>query len=233
MFSKIFTSALFAGFLAGLIAAALQLVFVEPVLLHAELYEGGTLVHFGAEAVSAHQDLGPFDMVRNGLSVLFMALVYVAYALALVAFMSIAQDRHGATIDGRHGILWGIAGFVTVHMAPAFGLPPELPGVAAADLLQRQIWWGCTVVATGAALWLVAFGKGPVAWGIAVLLLLAPQVIGAPEPDVFIGPVPPELGSHFASRALGVGLAAWVLTGLFAGHFWQRETASGAARAAA
>ena len=47
MFSRILVSALFAGFLAGLIAALLQLVFVQPVLLHAELYESGALNHFG------------------------------------------------------------------------------------------------------------------------------------------------------------------------------------------
>jgi predicted cobalt transporter CbtA len=56
-----------------------------------------------------------------------------------------------------------------------------------------------------------------------VILLLAPHLLGAPEPASFHGPTPPELGGLFAARALGVGMAAWVLLGLFAGHFWQRE----------
>jgi predicted cobalt transporter CbtA len=60
-------------------------------------------------------------------------------------------------------------------------------------------------------------------WGIAVILLLAPHIIGAPEPDSFAGPVPPEIAALFAARALGVGLASWVLLGAFAGYFWQRE----------
>lgn len=47
MLSKLLVSALFAGAAAGLIAGLLQLVFVQPVLLHAELYENGTLAHFG------------------------------------------------------------------------------------------------------------------------------------------------------------------------------------------
>lgn len=59
--------------------------------------------------------------------------------------------------------------------------------------------------------------------GAAVVLLLAPHVIGAPEPDQFSGPVPTELGALLAARAFGIGAVAWVLTGLFAGHFWRRE----------
>jgi len=227
MFRQIATSALFAGFCAGLIAAALQLVFVQPVLLHAELYEGGDLIHFGAEAVSAHPELPTFEPVRDGLSVLFTVLVYTGYALILVALMALAAQR-GAVIDARHGILWGLAGFVSLHFAPAFGLPPEVPGVAAAELLDRQIWWLATVVATAVALWLIAFGTNWVAWGAAVVLLLAPHLVGAPHPDAFTGPVPPEIGALFAGRALGVGLAAWVMLGAFAGHFWQREAAASA-----
>ncbi|WP_297773182.1 CbtA family protein [uncultured Roseovarius sp.] len=225
MFSRIVTSALFAGFCAGLIAALLQLVFVQPVLLHAELYEGGDLVHFGAEAVSAHPDLPAFDPVRDGLSILFSALIYVGYALILVAAMAMAADR-GVTINARTGLIWGIAAFVSFHFAPALSLPPEVPGVAAADLGDRQIWWWATVAATGVGLALIAFGRGWPTWGLAVLLLLAPHIVGAPHPDAFAGPVPPEIAALFAARALGVGFAAWALLGLFAGYFWHRESAN-------
>ena len=45
MIARYVISALFTGALAGLIAGLLQLIFVQPVLLHAELYEAGTLVH--------------------------------------------------------------------------------------------------------------------------------------------------------------------------------------------
>jgi len=226
MISKVLTSALFAGFAAGLIAAVLQLVFVQPVLLHAELYEGGELVHFGAEAVPAAQDVSGIDPVRDGLSVLFTALVYTGYAMILVGAMALASERAQAIITPRTGIIWGLAGFVTFHFAPAVSLPPELPGVAAADVAARQIWWFATVAASGIAMALLAFGRGWAAWAVAIVLLLAPHVIGAPQPESFAGPVPPELGGEFAGRALGVGMAAWVVLGLFAGYFWQRETAA-------
>jgi len=224
MFGKILTSALFAGFVAGLIAAALQLVFVQPVLLHAELYEGGDLVHFGAEAVSAHQNLGGIDIVRDGLSVLFTALIYIGYGLVLAAVMAFAAER-GVAIDARRGLLWGVAGFVAVQLAPAFSLPPEVPGVAAADVAIRQVWWFGTVLVTAGGIALLAFGHGVAMSVAAVVLILAPHLIGAPHPDSFSGPVPPELAALFASRALGVGLAAWVFLGAFAGHFLSRELA--------
>jgi cobalt transporter subunit CbtA len=224
MLTRLLISGLFAGAAAGLIAALLQLFFVQPVLLHAELYESGELVHFGAASVSAHQDVGGFDAVRDGLSVVFTMLTYTGYAFVLLAAMAIAEMRD-AKITARSGLIWGLAGFLTFHFAPAFSLPPEVPGVAAADVGIRQVWWWTTVVTTGAGLWLIAFGRNWLAWGAAAILLLAPHVFGAPEPDAFTGPVPTEIGALFASRALGVGLAAWMLLGCFAAYFWQREGA--------
>lgn len=224
MFSKFLTSALFAGAVAGLIAGLLQLAFVQPVLLHAELYESGELIHLGVDPVTAHPVLPGFDGVRDGLSLIFTMLTYTGYALILVAVMSVAEGR-GARIDGRIGMIWGIAGFVTFHLAPAFTLAPEVPGVAAAEVSARQIWWFATVAAAGVALWLIAFARNWALQGLAVALLAAPHLIGAPEPDSFTGTVPPEIAALFAARALGVGLAAWVLLGAFAGYFWQREAA--------
>lgn len=222
MFTRILTSALFAGAAAGLIAALLQFFFVQPVLLHAELYESGALVHFGGPAMSAHQDVGGFDAVRDGLSIIFTMLTYTGYCLILIAAMAVAETR-GAKINARNGIIWGLAGFVVVQLAPGFTLAPEVPGVAAADVEVRQVWWFATVITAGIAVWLIAFVRNWMAWSAAVVLLLAPHVIGTPEPDVFTGPVPTEIGALFAARAFGVGMAAWVLLGLFAGHFWERE----------
>jgi cobalt transporter subunit CbtA len=224
MFSRLLASALFAGAAAGLIAALLQLVFVQPVLLHAELYESGALTHFGAEPVSAHQPRGGLDPLRDGLSVIFTMLVYSGYAMLLVALMALAQMR-GAVITARAGLIWGIAGFAAVHLAPAFSLPPEVPGVAAADVQARQVWWFATVATAGIAVWLIGFGRSPLAWAAAGCLLLAPHLVGAPEPAAFSGPVPPEIAALFAARALGVGLLAWLLLGSLAGHFWSREGA--------
>lgn len=224
MFSRIVTSALFAGFCAGLLAALLQLIFVQPVLLHAELYEGGELAYSAAEGAAAQQDIPGFDIMRDGLSVLFSALTYVGYAFVLVAFMSIAADR-GAVINARTGLVWGIAGFVALHLAPAFSLPPEVPGMASADLTARQIWWWSTAAVTGLGLAMIGLGRSSVMWVVGAVLIIAPHLVGAPGPEIFTGPLPPELAALFAVRALGVGMAVWTVLGCLCGWFWDRETA--------
>ncbi|MBY4892760.1 CbtA family protein [Rhodobacteraceae bacterium N5(2021)] len=223
MITRLLTSALFAGAASGLIAALLQLWFVQPVLLHAELYESGALLHFGADSnIAAAQDVGGFDLVRDGLSIVFTMLIYSAYAMVMLAAMALAEER-GAQISARTGLIWGLAGFVAVHFAPGFSLAPEVPGVAAADVVLRQIWWFATVGMAAVAMALIGFGKGWMAWAGAAALLLAPHVYGAPEPEVFTGPVPTEIGALFAARAFGVGMAAWALLGAFSGYFWSRQ----------
>ena len=224
MVQRLVVSALIAGFGAGLIAALLQLIFVQPVLLHAELFESGALTHFGAQATAAVVDVPRFDPLRDILSIVFTALIYTGYGLIMLAAMSFAEER-GTPITPRAGILWGAAGFVAAQLAPAFGLAPELPGMNAADVTLRQIWWFATVAATATALWLVAFGKNWAMWGTAIILLGAPHLIGAPMPDTMTGPAPSELAAEFASRALGTGLAAWVALGMLLGTVWNSKLA--------
>ncbi|MDW4496469.1 CbtA family protein [Sulfitobacter sp. D35] len=223
MLPRILTSALLAGAATGLAAAALQLIFVQPVLLHAELYEAGVLEHFGADSPPDRPDLGGIDLMRDALSILFSMLIYTGYAIILVALMAQAEQR-GAIISTRRGLIWGLCGYVALHMAPAFSLAPEVPGSAYVDLTARQVWWLATVLATALAMALIGFGKSWAAWAAALVLLLAPHLIGAPEPESFASPVPSELGALFAARTLGVGLVAWVGLGALAAHFWQRDT---------
>jgi cobalt transporter subunit CbtA len=224
MIQKIVVSALIAGFGAGLIAALLQLLFLQPILLHAELFETGALTHFGPGATAAQVALPAIDPLRDGLSVVFSALIYTGYALVMLAAMTFAEER-GQPITPRTGLLWGAAGFIAAQLAPAFGLPPELPGMNAADVFARQIWWFATVAATAIALWLIAFGRNWMMWGTALILLAAPHLIGAPMPDTLTGPAPPELAAEFAARALGVGLAAWATLGLLLGAVWNSKLA--------
>lgn len=224
MLTRIITTALFAGFIAGVLAAILQFLLVQPLLLHAELFESGDLTHFGATGAGtpAHAAWPGIDPMRDMLSVAFTALIYTGYAFLLVAAITFATDR-GHEITPRTGIIWGIAGFVAVQLAPAMGLPPELPGAGAADVTARQVWWFGTVFSTGLGLWLFAFGQSAVAWIIGAAALAIPHIIGAPEPDLLVGPVPPEIAAHFASRALGTGLVAWSILGALCSYLWNKE----------
>ena len=236
MLKQMVASALFAGFAAGLFAALLQFVFVEPLLIEAELYETGAKVHFAAPStghsheqastpVAAEAEPAPVpqsgDLQRHGWTVIFTALVHVGYALLLVAGFALGELR-GQRVTVRSGLIWGMAGFIAVQFAPAVGLALELPGMAAADLTGRQLWWAGTVVCTAGALWLIGFGQTWALWGAAVALLFLPHLIGAPEVVELTGPTPPELSAQFVGRALGVGMAGWVVLGLLAATIWRR-----------
>ena len=119
----------------------------------------------------------------------------------------------GLLIAGRH---------IAIQLAPAAGLPPELPGNVGADLATRQLWWMGTVAATMGGLGLFAFGRGAIAYGVAALLLILPHAIGAPELDTYYGVAPAELSAHYAARALAVGAASWAILGAVAGAVWSR-----------
>ena len=223
MFTRIVTSALFAGGAAGLAAGILQWQFVQPVLLHSELYEQGLLTHFGGTLNSTDVALDRLQPMRDALSIIFTMLLNTGYALTLIALMSI-RHQSGDELTPHKGIIWGIAGYVAVHLAPALSLPPEVPGVAAADVELRQIWWVCTVAATSIGLWLIAFSRNITRIIPAIILILLPHLIGAPEANVFTGPAPTEIGALFASRALGIGLASWAVLGYFSARFFISET---------
>ncbi len=239
MFQKMLAGALIAGCAAGLLAALLHFAFVQDLILTGELYESGEAVHapFGpgghdhaddAAGEAAGHDHGSHDhgdessaLARNGWTVLFTVLVYVAYAMMLVAGFGMAESL-GHRIGAAEGLLWGIAGFASFQLAPAMGLAPELPGTLAADLAERQVWWWGTVAATAVALALLGYVRKPWAVGLGVALLAAPHLIGAPAPGDYSGVAPPEVAAAFAARVLGVGLAVWAVLGWTAGYFWSR-----------
>ncbi|MEK9598507.1 MAG: CbtA family protein [Alphaproteobacteria bacterium] len=229
MFSRIIVSGLFAGALGGIIAGFLQWYFVQPVLLHSELYETGILTHFDGSSNSAHPDLEYIQPIRDGLSLIFSMLIYTGYAFILIAAMLLRERKSETNITFHQGIIWGVSGFFVVHLAPAISLPPEVPGVAAAELQLRQIWWFATTLLTAGGLWIIAFTKKGSRFIIGAALILAPHIIGAPEPDIFTGPAPTEIGALFASRALGTGLISWAMLGGLSAFFLKKETMHAAA----
>lgn len=245
MFQRMLASALFAGFAAGLIAALLQFSFVQKYIVLGELYESGTLTHFqgvgsggdhdaSAQAAPAEaatdghdHDHGvegqePTVLMRGLLTGLFIVLAYVSYAMMLVAGFGLAESR-GHRVGPVEGLLWGLAGFAAFQMAPAMGLSPELPGIAAADLTARQIWWWGTAGATATALAMLAYVRQPVAIAVAIILLAAPHIIGAPELEAFSGTAPPEAAAAFAARSLGIGLVVWAALGWISGKLWAQS----------
>ena len=246
MINRMLTAGLLAGFAAGLLAALLHFAFVQDLILTGEAYETGQITHFGgttsgvvtveqgahshAEGAEAHShDAGipaPQGMMRNALTVLFSTFVYVGYGIVLVAGFAFAANV-GIAVGPAQGVLWGIAGFAAFQLAPAIGLPPELPGTLAAELASRQVWWWGTALATAVGLGLLGYGKSIGIAALGLVLVAAPHVIGAPQPDGYSGVAPPELAAAFSARVLGVGLVVWAVMGGVAARFWTRPSEAG------
>ncbi|MDO7735292.1 MAG: CbtA family protein, partial [Planktomarina temperata] len=154
MVKNLFVSAICAGIAAGLLASVLQFTFVIPVLLEGELYETGARVHFSTDG-SPQSDRGApslgSDWTRHSMTVAFNIVTYTGYGLLLAALISFAALK-GITTSARQGLIWGLCGFIAVQLAPAIGLPPELPGTIAAEVGQRQLWWISTILASATGL---------------------------------------------------------------------------------
>ena len=244
MLQRIFASALGAGVAVGLIVAIIQHVTLTPLILTAELYEDGKLTvqrkhaemptDIGAQVALAFpavvgqaqaHDAHPAAAKDAGDSPWRAVFTFVATTLTAVGFALLLVGAYavsGRKVDAREGLLWGIAGFAAFALAPAFGLPPELPGSVAAELTARQTWWIATMAATAAGLGLLVFVPRAWASALALVLLVAPHLIGAPHPHEGAGLVPPELAASFAARSLGVNALMWGLLGLATGALYAR-----------
>lgn len=232
---RILTAGLLAGFVAGLAFTVVQQVKVTPLILAAEVYENAEAeapaahTHDGAVAAHTHDEeaWAPEDGIeRIAYTVAANILAGVGYGCILVAGMVFA----GRQLDWRRGLLWGLAGFAAFAFAPALGLPPELPGMAAADLAGRQLWWIATALATLAGLGLFVFApqqfKGAKLRAAAIVagvaLIILPHLIGAPEHAAESGALPAELAARFAVASLIAQAVFWAALSAVAGHLLGR-----------
>ena len=230
MIRNLFAAALLAALAAGLLTAAIQHFRVTPLILHAETFEGegahshgeaavaadhehaeGTAEHTDAVAATAEpEEWAPQDgFERTAYTTLATVLAAAGFALVIGAVSMFA----GIPITFANGFLWGIAGFIAFSLAPAYGLAPELPGMPAADVFPRQIWWAGTALATGAAMLLLSKTRAGWAFAVAIALVVIPHIIGAPVAPDEPSAVPAHLATEFAAVTLGTSLVFWLILG--------------------
>ena len=234
MLKRAFSIALISGFIAGLSVTAVQSVLVVPLILEAETYEQATSVFKLPPEVKlwvliGHEWKHPEDedaeewfpgdgMERTFYTAGSNIVTGVAFALLLVGVYLV----RGKPVDLNQGLLWGAAGFVVFSAAPALVLPPELPGMTAATLGNRQLWWFGTVIATAIGLGLFIEKKTVLPRMVAMLLLCLPHLIGAPHVFVSKSVVPAELSAQFAVSSLVSAALFWMVLGGVSGFFYQR-----------
>lgn len=257
MIVRILLAALAAGLLAGLLITPVQYARVIPLILQAETFEGDgapahdhaaglslvtpaeaatlaadegearvILVHTHAPAAGEAAEGGPLFESRLLGTVLANLITGAGFALILAA-ASLIVDR---PVTAANGAVFGLLGFAVIQLAPALGLPPELPAMPAGDLGARQVWWIATVLLTAFAAYAVILRREPWLKALGVVALVVPHVVGAPHPADLASPVPPTLAAEFAVASLVTAAAFWILLGQLSGHAFDRMRRGAVAR---
>jgi cobalt transporter subunit CbtA len=243
MLKTLILSAAAAGVAAGLFTAVVQHVTTTPIIIEAEKYEGGAAHVHGADApehdhgdaavtapdqptamAAEEEEWAPADGIERTLyTSLATTVIGVGFALVLLAAMSFS----GVRIGPRSGLAFGVAGFIAISLAPALGLPPEIPGSGAAELSARQAWWIFAAVATAAGIAGLLLTQNRALQIGGVVLIALPHLVGAPHPEAYASTAPAELASHFAAASLAVTAIFWAVLGYASGAFYERFSRSG------
>ncbi len=211
MFRRIFITALAAGFIAGLFIWGAHMVKAVPLILEAETYE------VAAEG-AATQETPDEGYGRHAYTLITDVITAVGFALMLAAAFALS----GRNVDWREGLLWGLGGYAAFYLAPSLGLPPEIPGMQAADLGQRQAWWLATAAATLGGLGLIFLARPVPARVLGGALVVLPHLVGAPAHEASSGPLPAELAAEFVVVSLVTTGLFWLLLGGAAGYVYRR-----------
>jgi cobalt transporter subunit CbtA len=139
MIKRIAQTAGFTGLLAALLLTLLQSFWVAPLILQAETFEKSepVAVHEHAAGTPHTHDAEAWEPEDGWQRVVSTTggnlVVAVGFALMLAGLYTLR-----APTKTSQGLLWGLAGYATFVLAPTLGLPPELPGTAAADLARGR-----------------------------------------------------------------------------------------------
>ncbi len=244
-FKSILISALVAGIVAGVGLTGLQTLKVYPLIFAAEAFEDAGSApgaasaaahdhhaHEGSQGANGAKDAGhqhnetawmPADGAERLLySLLSNVLMGVALGLILAAVFALRQ-----IINWRHGVVWGLGGFIALNLAPAVGIPPELPGMPVGDLLAKQIWWLSTALLTAGGIALIFLCNGVVWRVLGVAMIALPQIYGAPHLPSIDSAVPAVLAADFATASLATNLVFWTVLGLLTAEAMARMPRTG------
>jgi cobalt transporter subunit CbtA len=181
---------------AGLLLTAIQQLEIAPLIRQAEAFEAGPTGEAPSLVLTAAANV----------------VLATGFALLLAVAMSL-QKRTG----WRWGLLWGLAGYAVFFVAPAIGMPPELPGAEGGTLHGRQLWWVATAASTAAGLTLAVFAKHPALRIVGLVFIAMPQFILAPQPQVHGGTAPAALTHDFIRAAYVANAIFWLTLGAIAG----------------
>ena len=226
MLKETLLASLLAGLCAAVILTCLQTVWVTPLILQGEVYEdAAAAAHQSAPAVAQEghhheaDEWKPHDgMERTLYTAAADLLLAVGYAFVLISTYLLWRAPRTAL----WGAAFGLAGFAVFFAAPALGLPPELPGTAAAELSIRQAWWVMTAAATAVGLLMLFSSQRLPIRLLAVAVLIAPHLVPAPQPDVAGSLAPEGLQSQFRLATTVCNAIFWLTLGVASSIAWRK-----------
>jgi cobalt transporter subunit CbtA len=242
IFSRIIYSAILVGVVASVLLTSLQVASLNPIIFAAESYqldaaESTAGSSDGHSAHSHEQDdaawVPAHGLGRTAYTLLANILASIGFAAMVLALMCQFCLARKGNISWSQGSLWGLAGFTALFLAPAIGLPPEIPGMVAAAVEHRQIWWVLCALSVAIGLGIFAFAPIRVK-ATGLLFLVIPYIVGAPQVDapMFMHPDPSvvqtlvDLHQQFVFISAISNLVFWLVLGLacrFAFNRWFRN----------
>jgi cobalt transporter subunit CbtA len=212
MWKRIALAAALAGLAAGLTLTAVQQMQVAPLIEAAEVLEASLPGH-----ANAQEPESPAPASRLAATAVANVVLATGFALILAACLALRGHR-----GWRIGLAWGLAGYAVFFVAPALGLPPELPGMESAPLQDRTIWWLETALLTAWGLWLIAFGARKASRIAGLALIVVPHVLGAP-PAVRPTGAMRDMALQFAFATALANALLWLVIGAVAGGMIRSE----------
>ena len=210
-----------------------QVVSVNPIIFAAESYEvvensdmadahdHGSHSHDHGHSHDAHSWAPEDGHERTGYTVVANVFAGIGFAAIVLALMSQLYSQGVIRISLLIGAAWGVAGFLTFFVAPGLGLPPEIPGINAAPLAQRQLWWVFAVTCVGCGLLTLAYA--PIKFKVLGMgLLVLPYIVNIPhiegpafthpDPDVVVALT--ELHHQFILASGVSNFVFWLVLGI-------------------
>jgi cobalt transporter subunit CbtA len=250
IFQRLIWAGLAAAVVVGSVQTGIQRWQAAPLILAAEVYEAQKVeaapapesmtAHVHAEGAAPAHKHAPGTAKEwepeNGIertAWTWVANVLHAFSMALLVFavMGVYLYKRGAALASLPlASLVAVAGWLSFHFWPSLGLPAEVPGMDAAPLHARQIWWVLAVGSAALACAVLGFARSPWRWTLAAVLLALPFVVGAPplQGDALAGygveahAALAQLGTQFIWATTWVALSFWITMGLACGLAFQR-----------
>ena len=140
----------------------IQIFLVNPVIYSAEVYETEEAFTLALsdqyDHEHSHRQWAPeHGLERKQFTLVSSIFAGIGFAAVMLAIMNQIQLSLNRSFNWLKGVLWGLAGFLSVFVAPAIGVPPEIPGMQTALIEHRQICWVLTVFSVAIGLALIAF----------------------------------------------------------------------------